>query len=131
MTVMFVGPVMTGNWLPGATVRFMLLVTMPALLLAMSEYFTLSATCALVMYSVLVVLPAMIEPLASVPSVTGTPLVSHCSAGAGMPETTGLMVTVSPTLAAWSLKPVMLGVTMTESVILPAFVPKELAATNE
>ena len=48
-TVMLAGPVMLGAMLPAETANVMLLVTMPALLLATSEYVPLSATCALTM----------------------------------------------------------------------------------
>ena len=117
--------------MPDETVSVMLLVTMPALLLAMSEYVTLSATCALTMVNVLVWLPEIVDPLAAGPSATFTPLVCHCNVGVGTPDTVGLMVTVLPTEAAWLPKPVMLGVTMTESVMKLVTDPSELLAIKE
>src|ERR1017187_3977536 len=66
------------------------------------------------MVKVAVALPEFVEPHALGPSTRLTPPNCHCTLGAGAPVTTVLMVTVAPTLVAWSPGPVILGGRSTE-----------------
>src|SRR5579862_576163 len=93
------------------TVNAMQLVAAPTVLVAIRQNVPLSLVCASEIVNVVVELPEFVEPSGWGPSVTLTLLNCQYTPGAGTPVTVPLIITVSPTLASWFVKPETPGTT--------------------